>query len=129
MKVDYLFTTFPELSETFYQREIRALVRLGVEVRIFSLWGGDAQFEDIPVRRFPKWRLCTLPWWIPYWVCRRPSAAVALLGRLFGSLPPTPLNLLENLLGLGFAVIHAREFEPGAGHGLPARQLRSNQLR
>lgn len=109
MKVDYLFTTFPTLSETFYQREIRALAAHGVQLNIHSLWGGEASFESIPVKRFNKWRLLTLPFWIGYWLVRRPGVMLSLLPRLFGSLPGSWLNAQENLLGLGFALTHAHE--------------------
>ncbi|MGD1983661.1 MAG: glycosyltransferase [Chromatiaceae bacterium] len=109
MKVDYLFTTFPILSETFYQREIRALAGQGVDLSIYSLWGGGTVFEGAPINLFSKWRLLTLPFWIAYWLARRPKAVLGLLPRLFGSLPGSGLNLLENLLGLGFALTHAHQ--------------------
>ena len=113
MKVDYLFTTFPTLSETFYQREIRALVAKGVELNIYSLWGGQTRFESTPVHVFDKWRLLTLPYWIAYWLVLRPKIVLALLPRLFGSRPGSGLNLLENLLGLGFALTHAHKLGDG----------------
>ena len=108
-RIDYLFTTFPLLSETFYQREVRALRRAGVELRIFSLWGGEPDFEGLPVQRFNKWLLPSLIWWIPYWCLSQPATARSVFTRLLGSLPPSGLNLLETLLGLGFGLIHARQ--------------------
>lgn len=113
MKVDYLFTTFPTLSETFYQREIRALVAKGVELNIYSLWGGSTIFESTPVHLFNKWRLLTLPYWIAFWLVIRPKTVLALIPRLFGSRPGSGLNLLENLLGLGFALTHAHKLGDG----------------
>ena len=74
IKVIYLFTTFPKLSETFLQREIRSLRRLPIELRLFSLWGGEKGFEGMVVHRFPKVRLLTLLWLLPYWLCRKPAA-------------------------------------------------------
>lgn len=119
MKVDYLFTTFPTLSETFYQREIRALAAKGVELNIYSLWGGERVFESTPVHLFNKWRLVTLPFWTAYWLVLRPKIILALLPKLFGSRPGSGLNLLENLLGLGFALTHAHQLGDG-GRGLHA---------
>ena len=110
MKVDILFTTFPLLSETFYQREVRALRAQGADVAVYSLWGGEAEFDGQPVHLFSKWRLLLLPFWILYWLIRRPGPMLRLLARLFGSLPGSGLNVLETLLGLGFGLCHAHQF-------------------
>ena len=64
--IAYLFTTFPKSTETFLQREIIALQALGVRLRIYSFWGGGGTFRGIPVTPFPKWKLLTLIWMIPY---------------------------------------------------------------
>lgn len=117
IRVAYLFTSFPLLSETFYQREIRALRGLPVEIDIYSLWGGGrgGAFEGAPVSRFSKWRLLLLPWWIVYWLARRPSAFARLASRIARASLPSPINAGETVLGLAFALCHARRFRR-AGH-------------
>ncbi|MGB5452156.1 MAG: glycosyltransferase [Sedimenticolaceae bacterium] len=110
MRIDYLFTTFPTLSETFYQREVRALFELGELPNLYSLWGGEDTFERHPVHLFSKWTLLGLFWWLPYWFGRKPAVMAKTLGRLIGSGQPAWLNFGETMLGLGFAVTHAHRF-------------------
>ena len=64
--IAYLFTTFPKPTETFLQREVTAMLAYGVKLRLYSLWGGGGSFRGIKVTRFPKWKLLTLLWMIPY---------------------------------------------------------------
>lgn len=108
--IAYLFTTFPKDSETFLQREITAMRGLGVTLRLYSLWGGGGSFREIPVARFNKWRLLTLLWMIPYESWRRPAVLRQLLHGLFTRRAPSWQNFWENMLGAGFACLHAREF-------------------
>ena len=115
LRVDYVFTTFPTLSETFYQREVNALRALGVELRVYSLWGGESSFEGLEVVQFPKWKLVTIPFWIGYWLVLKPRPMLGLLRRLLGGFPPALINLAENLLGVGFALIHARQLGERSG--------------
>jgi glycosyltransferase involved in cell wall biosynthesis len=110
MRIDYLFTTFPVLSETFYQREIRALIDLGERPNIYSLWGGDKRFDHYPINLFPKWMLLKLAWWLPYWLIRKPSVMAGTLKNMFRSWPPSGLNFVETMLGLSFAIIQAKRF-------------------
>ena len=60
LTIAYLFTTFPKSTETFLQREIVAMQRAGVDLRIYSLWGGGPEFEGTTVHVFNKWRLFEL---------------------------------------------------------------------
>ncbi len=108
--VAYLFTTFPQATETFLQREIVAMRALGVELRLYSLWGGGGSFRGVPVARFNKWRLLTLLWMIPYESWRRPEVLRRLLRGLATRRAPSWLNFWENMLGAGFACLYAREF-------------------
>lgn len=107
--VAYIFTTFPKSTETFIQREVRGLLARGWELRFYSIWGGGAEFEGRPVERFAKWKLVTLLWWLPWLVLCRPGAAVALLRGAMRK-PPSLLNLGENLISLGFALVYAAHF-------------------
>lgn len=108
--IAYLFTTFPNPTETFLQREITALRALGVRLRLYSLWGGAPSFRGLPVERFSKWRLLTLFWLIPYEAWRRPHVLRELLRGLATRRAPSWLNFWENMLGAGFACIYARAF-------------------
>jgi colanic acid/amylovoran biosynthesis glycosyltransferase len=108
--IAYLFTTFPKNTETFLQREIVAMKTHGVNLRLYSLWGGGGSFRGLPVARFNKWRLLTLFWLIPYEASRRPEVLRQLLHGLWTRRAPSWINFWENMLGAGFACIFAREF-------------------
>jgi glycosyltransferase involved in cell wall biosynthesis len=108
--IAYLFTTFPKNTETFLQREIVAMRAHGVNLRLYSLWGGGGSFRGVPVASFNKWRLLTLLWMIPCEAARRPAVLRQLLRGLFTRRAPSWLNFWENMLGAGFACLFAREF-------------------
>lgn len=108
--VAYLCTTFPKETEQFLQREVRSVRALGVEVRLYSMWGGGGEFEGVPVKAFPKWKLLTLVGYIPFYAVTRPRIFGRLLRGLFTRRAPSWLNFWENMLGAGFAAIHAAHF-------------------
>jgi colanic acid/amylovoran biosynthesis glycosyltransferase len=108
--IAYLFTTFPKSTETFLQREIIAMRAHGVQLRLYSLWGGGDSFRGLPVTRFNKWRLLTLFWMIPFEGFRRWEVLKQVVHGLFTRRPPSWLNFWENMLGAGFACLFAREF-------------------
>ncbi len=115
LRIVYLFTTFPLLSETPAQREIRVLRTLPVELDIYSLWRGGREFEGEPVRRFALWRLPLLAWFLPYWLGRRPRVFLNLAKRLTGARMPSLLNVGETLLGLAFALCYANRLSRAGG--------------
>jgi len=92
------------------QREIIAMRAHGVQMRLYSLWGGGGSFRGLPVATFNKWRLLTLFWMIPYESWRRPEVLRQVLHGLVTRRPPSWLNFWENMLGAGFACLFAREF-------------------
>jgi glycosyltransferase involved in cell wall biosynthesis len=108
--IAYLFTTFPKPTETFLQREIIAMRAHGVNLRVYSLWGGGGSFRGMPVAGFNKWRLLTLFWMIPYESWRRPEVLKQVLHGLFTRRAPSWMNFWENMLGAGFACLFAGEF-------------------
>ena len=110
LHVLYLLTTFPVLSETFVQREIRILRGLPVNLKLYSLWGGGTRFKSIPINRFPKWKLITLIWWLPYWLCKRRGVFVRLCRDLREKKLPSPADLGTTFIGIGFALCTARRF-------------------
>jgi glycosyltransferase involved in cell wall biosynthesis len=108
--IAYLFTTFPKPTETFLQREIIAMRAHGVNLRLYSLWGGGGTFRGLPVASFNKWRLLTLFWMIPYESWRRPEVLRQVVRGLFTRRAPSWINFWENMLGAGFACLFARHF-------------------
>lgn len=110
-RVLFLFTRFPVPTETFLQREIRALKKHGLPLRVVSLFGGGGEFESTPIERFCLWNLLRLFFWIPYWVVRRPRAMVRMATAINWHEPANFLNLWENGLGLGYAIVSARRWK------------------
>lgn len=126
--VALLFTTFPKTSESFLQREVAALQARGLQLRLYSLWGGGGEFRGLPVRTFNKWQLVPLLLFTIPWNClRRPRIVRDLFEGLCLRRPPAWLNFWENMLGAGFAGVFYREFRTdppalvyGAWAGAPA---------
>jgi len=110
LRLTYLITSFPKLSETFLQREIRALRQLPVELELHSLWGGDRVFDGLAIHRFAKWRSVALLWRLPYWLFRKPAVFVELFKELIQRPMPSWKNLGETIIGMVFALSHARHF-------------------
>ena len=108
--IAYLFTRFPHSTETFLQREIVAMKRLGVELRLYSLWGGGGDFHGLPVQAFNKWRLLELIWMIPWVALTRWDVFGILLRGLLTRRPPSFINFWENMLGAGFTGVFYREW-------------------
>jgi colanic acid/amylovoran biosynthesis glycosyltransferase len=108
--IAYLFTTFPQNTETFLQREIIAMKSHGANLRLYSLWGGGGTFRGINVTRFNKLRLLSLLWLIPRESWRRPEVLRQVLRGLFTRRAPSWMNFWENMLGAGFACVFAQEF-------------------
>jgi glycosyltransferase involved in cell wall biosynthesis len=108
--IAYIFTTFPKATETFLQREVTGLQALGVNLRLYSMWGGGCTFNGQPVTRFPKWKLLSLAVWLPWLALRHPRVLGELIRGVCIHRPPSALNFFENLLGLGFGLIHAAHF-------------------
>lgn len=108
--VAYLFTTFPKSTETFLQREIAGMLPLEVNLRVYSLWGGEPEFRGLKVACFNPWRMLTLVWIVPWAALTRWDLLRVLLHGLFVRRAPSGLNFWENMLGAGFAGVMAREF-------------------
>lgn len=116
-----LFTTFPKTSETFLQRDVAALQAKGLNLRLYSLWGGGGEFRGLPVRSFNKWRLLPLfLFGIPWQCVRRPRLIRDLFEGVLTRAAPSWLNFWENMLGAGFAGCFYRELlrdPPALVHG------------
>jgi len=103
-RVVYFFTSFPVLSETFLQREVRGLLQEGVELELVSLWKGSQEFDGHPVHRFRLWQLWVLLWKLPWLCLTRWKTMKLVLKRAFFSRYPNRTNWLENLLGFGAGI-------------------------
>ena len=110
-KVAFLYATFPRSTETFVRRELRALWDSGLQPQAFSLWGGASLWNGIEVKLFPKYKLFTLFFWLPYWAFTRPKAFGQTLKFLWDKACPTLQNFNETFLGLGFALVEANNFQ------------------
>lgn len=109
LKIAYLFTTFPQATETFLQREVSAMIARGVDLRLYSLIGGGGVFEGVPVRRFSMWRLLELIWIIPWVAVTRWDVFGVIWRGLWTRRAPSWLNFWENMLGAGFAGVFRGE--------------------
>ena len=103
LTIAYLYTTFPKATETFMQREVIALRARGVDLRIYSLFGGGGAFAGVAITRFSMWRLLELVWVIPNVAVTRWDVFGVILHGLLKRRPPSWLNFWENMLGAGFA--------------------------
>jgi glycosyltransferase involved in cell wall biosynthesis len=116
-----LFTTFPKNSETFLQRDVAALQARGLNLKLYSLWGGGGDFRGLTVQNFPKWRLIPLFLFIIPWNCvRRPRLVRDLFEGVLTRGAPSWMNFWENMLGAGFAGSFAwqlRQAPPALVHG------------
>ena len=110
LRVLYLLTTFPLLSETFVRREVRALSRLAVKLDIYSLWGGETEAEGHRVNLFPMHKLFSLLWWLPFWIIRKPLAFARLARHMSMKNPGSFTDFAVTMLGIAFALCHAWRF-------------------
>lgn len=123
LRVAYLFTTFPVDSETFLQREIRAMrLREDIRFELHSMWGGEESWEGLRVRLFPFASvLRVLFWQLPKWSWRKPAVLAEIWSEYLRAPARSPMNVGENLLGLAFALDRADHFNrdrPDLFHGV-----------
>lgn len=106
----FVFTTFPLLSETFLQREMRIIRASGLPFRIVSLWGGDREWEGLPVERHGLRGIAKGLLRLPMLLCRHPD--VLHQWSRWAAYPRSSgwLNWVEALLGLSFALSCAGRF-------------------
>lgn len=127
IRIAYLFTTFPQPTETFLQREVKAMKGQGFELELYSLFGGGGDFDGQPVTKFSMWRLLELVWIIPWVAVSRWDVFGILWHGLWHRRAPGWLNFWENMLGAGFAGVfypHFKQSRPDWVHaawsGAPA---------
>lgn len=83
---------------------------LGIELRLYSLWGGGGEFAGVPVVTFNKWRLLELFGVIPWVTLTRWDVMKELYHGLATRRAPGWLNFWENMLGAGFVGCFYRVF-------------------
>lgn len=110
LRIAYLFTTFPKPTETFLQREVTGILAHGLDLRLYSMWGGGGKFAGRKVIRFSLWRLVELIWIIPWVAVSRWDVFGVLWQGLWRRRAPGWLNFWENMLGAGFAGIYYAHF-------------------
>src|SRR5574344_613183 len=87
------------------------MIERGAQLRLYSLWGGGGSVRGVRVRTFPKWKLLTLIWMIPYTAVRWPKLMWELIVGLWTRMPPSWMNFWENMLGAGFACLYRHELK------------------
>ena len=107
-KIAFFYATFPRPTETFVRRELRALRSAGLFPHVYSLWKGNPEWEGIKINRFRILKLWSLPFWIPYWAWKRPTAFREVLTAMWSRPCPNLQNWNETFLGLGFALVEAK---------------------
>jgi colanic acid/amylovoran biosynthesis glycosyltransferase len=117
MKVAYLFISFPTLSQTFLQREIRGVAAAGIEVEVHSMWTSPAAtaWEPTPGVTLRQWRPRDLlhPLAVAGSLARHARAAAALEADLLRFPPRSFEDVQHALLGELFAFRHADYFRRG----------------
>lgn len=113
-----LFTTFPVLSETFLQREVRVLSRKDPSLRLVSLWGGQEQWEGLPVDRFGLKGILGAILRLPVWAVKRPETFFGLFKAVWRPRGSGLLNWLENLLGAAYGIRYAGTLKASHLHGV-----------
>ncbi len=107
-KVAYFFTTFPKPSETFFQREIRSLLTLGLRPEIHSIYGGARSFENYPIQQFGWVEGLAFPLWLIYWGFKKPKTVLATLYDLLRHPATSWLNFQEIWLGALFGLCRSK---------------------
>lgn len=111
LDVAYIFTSFPVHTETFLQREVRAMRDQGVSLRLYSLFGGQSEWEGLPVRNLHLHRVPeVLAYHMPRMGLRFPSVLREPFAHGWNEPLPSALNVGENLWGFGAALLLADEF-------------------
>lgn len=110
----FVFTTFPVATETFLQREILALHEQGVPLDLYSLWGGEASFAGLPVRRWKTADGMALLAEFAYWLWHRPKVLTEIVQTVVQHEPINPTNAAEQWLGLAAGLRWARPWAKAA---------------
>ena len=115
MKVTYIVSRFPTVSETFVVREMNALAELGVEIDLRSLFPSDEEFVHPAAERWmARLRLpgaAAALGGLAYWLRRRPLVLLGAMRRIVASAWRRPGTLARSVVTAAVAAAHARELE------------------
>jgi glycosyltransferase involved in cell wall biosynthesis len=114
VKVAYLVSRFPSLSETFVLRELDAVAREdGLDVQLRSLFPAQAEPVHpaadpwLPKLRRPGTAAAAAA--MGWWVLRRPVRLLSSVGLVVGAYARVPRVLLRALVTIPLASAHARD--------------------
>jgi glycosyltransferase involved in cell wall biosynthesis len=112
MRIAYLFTSFPKISERFLQRELSGLDQFSdLEIDIHSMFGGSGdRFGRFPLKHFEAKDWIQLPFRFCTELLRNPAAFLEMAALNDANPPRCWINCLEHYLGLGFAIVRAGQF-------------------
>jgi len=120
-RIVYICATFPVTSEQFVRREVDVLLQDDVDVELVSLWGGDAFYQGVPIRRFNKWSLFKLIWMLPYVFTVYAHVLLPSAVKIARVRPPSRINFIETMLGFGYAICNFHRYlknPPMLYHGI-----------
>jgi colanic acid/amylovoran biosynthesis glycosyltransferase len=117
MRVAYLVSRFPHVSETFIVRELTAVARQGVDVTLLSLFPpvdptvhpAARPWLAVVHRPRPPAALAALGWWAR----RRPLRLAGAVLRATGGYVRRPALLVRALVTLALGAAHARRLVEG----------------
>ncbi|MFH1067116.1 MAG: glycosyltransferase family 4 protein [bacterium] len=104
--------TYPVLSETFIDREIRELHRQGLPLAVYSLWNWKkprAWDSPFAIRYFRPWDALRILWTLPREILRKPSIFWKGVRLLRQYRHASMANVVETLWGVCFAFCCADE--------------------
>jgi len=115
LRVAYLVSRFPKVSETFIVDEILALEGQGADVCVYTLARGNETFTHSDARG-----LATRSVWLPipsarwagafgHWVLRRPRVLAALWGQTLARHIASPRALVRAVVALAHAMVFAMQ--------------------
>jgi glycosyltransferase involved in cell wall biosynthesis len=121
MRIAYVVSQYPALSETFIAREIEQLCAFGHDVRIARLrWQGSGYGQGLG-RRVPEATVLSRPW-TPgalasglAWAVRRRRPALRRIGRDLGRGSASPSARARLAAVAGAALAHARQISEAGG--------------
>lgn len=105
MAIAYLVIRFPAPTQTFIEREVRALCDAGLSVQVWVMHGPDRTDFPFPVRGFSARCLVELLWRIPLDLCVHPIRWMKFLWAAREYRWRGLENLGQNLWAVGWAVV------------------------
>ncbi|MFA5806137.1 MAG: glycosyltransferase family 4 protein [Melioribacteraceae bacterium] len=95
-KLVYLLGKYPLYSECFIYREISALTKIGIEIRVFTLRRGDRNFNPFPDKTIKVFYIypenIALGFWLNLvWIIKRPIRYLQIVSMILSQIKGYPL--------------------------------------